>query len=74
MFLNSIIPSSPSANVQSVQMENKYGDDGFVIEAVSSPPGSVTLRLLHQGVPITLWESYTTLDEISDFIEEYKLQ
>lgn len=73
MFLNSIIPSPPSAHVQTVQMENPYGDDGFIIEAVSSPPGSVTMRLLHSGVPLTLWESYTTLDEISDFINEYKL-
>lgn len=73
MFLNSIIPQPSAANVQQVQMENGQGDKGFVIEAVSSPPGSVTMRLVHNGVPLTLWDSFTTLDEISDFIDEYRI-
>lgn len=74
MFLNSIIPLPSGAHVQRVHMENAQGDKGFVIEAVSSPPGSVTMRLVHNGVPLTLWDSFTTLDEISDFIEEYRIQ
>ena len=73
MFLNSIIPSPSSAHVQTVRMENLQGDDTFSIEAVSSPPGSVTMRLLHRGNPLTLWDSYTSIDEISDFIDEHKL-
>ena len=73
LFLNSLIPSPASANVIRVEMEARDDNERFVIEAISTPPGSVTMRLLADDVPLTLWESYCDLDAISDFLIAHRI-
>lgn len=73
LFLNSLIPSPASAHVIRVEMLG-VDDEDLVIEAVSSPPGSVTMRLVRGQEPLTLWDSYYDVEEISAFIATHELR